>query len=83
MLVFIDSYFGDRLISGRKCSLKELQERFRKVIEISHGEDFTALFCRVYNFEELPLDDDLEIDMVIVLDTYRVYKPRRRIIRKR
>jgi len=83
MLVFIDSYFGDRLISGRKCSLKELQERLRKIIDMSHGEDFTTLFCRVYNFEEFQFDNDFEIDMVIDLDTYRVYKPRRRIIRKR
>jgi len=79
MLVFIESYFGDRLISGRKCSLKKLRERFRKIIEVSHGEDFTALFCRAYNFEEFPLDDDLDIDVIIDLDTYLVYKPRRQI----
>jgi len=75
MLILIESYFGDRLISGRKCSLKELYERFRNVTEMSHDEDFTALFCRVYNFEELPLCDDFEIDMIIDLDTHLVYKP--------
>ena len=75
MLVLIDSYFGNRLISGRKCSLKELRERLKKIIEMSHGEDFTTLFCRVYNFEELPLGDDFEIDMIIDLDTHLVYKP--------
>ncbi len=76
MLVYIESYWGDRLISGKKCSEKELRQKMKLVLEITQSEDFTALFCRMHQFDEYPLTDDIETDFVLDLDTCLVYKPK-------
>ena len=75
MLIYIESLWGDRIISGKKCTEKELKEKFKKVIKIVEAEDFTALFCRMFNFEEYFLDEDIQIDFVIDLDTHLIYTP--------
>jgi len=81
MIVFIDSFFGDKLIYGKKISEKELREKMKKVNSlIEKTEDFAPLFCRMFNFEELPLPTDAEVDFVIDLDTYLVYAPKHRRI---
>lgn len=76
MLVWIESYQGDRLISGKKCSEKELREKMNFILEINEGEDFTAIFCRMHQFDEYPLSKDIRVDFVIDLDTYRLYAPK-------
>lgn len=45
MLVYIESSWGDRLISSKKCTEKELREKFKEVLEVTETEDFTPLFC--------------------------------------
>ena len=76
MLIEIESFFGNRLISGKKCTEKELREKFRKVIKIAETQNFTELFCRMYNFEEYDLSEYIQADFVIDLDTHLVYAPR-------
>ena len=76
MLVRIESYFGDRLISGKKCSGKKLEEKMKNALKIKEAEDFTSAFCRIYQFNEHPYSNDIRVDMVIDLDTYLVYAPR-------
>ena len=45
MLVEIESFFGDRLISGKKYSLKELREKVKRAMRRADmtGEDFTTI----------------------------------------
>jgi len=76
MLVFIESFYGNRLLTGKRCSEKELWQRMKCVVgKIEKTEDFTPLFCRLYEFDELPMCDDTEVDFVIDLDTCLVYSP--------
>lgn len=77
MLVGIESHFGDGVISGKECTKKELKKRMKKVLElIEKTEDFTLLFCRMYNFEQLPYSEDMirqtEVKFTIDLDTYLI-----------
>ena len=78
MLVEIESFFGDRLISGKKYSLKELREKVKRALRRADmtSEDFTTTFCLMYHFEEQPYTDDSRTDFVFDLDINYVYKPR-------
>ena len=74
MLVCIQSLCGDRLISGRKCTAKSLEEKMKTILAlIERTEDFTPLFCRVYNFEEYPLSKDSDYEFTIELDVPIVF----------
>ena len=75
MLVYVESYWGDKLITGKKCTENELRKKFKKAVVITQTEEFTALFCRMFHFDELPLDKDIKVDYIIDLDTHLVYAP--------
>lgn len=76
MLVEIESYMGDCLIFGKRCSENELRQRMKKVLEAAETEEFTAIFCRIYQFDQYPLSEEIEVDFVIDLDTHQVYAPK-------
>ena len=76
MLIEIESFYGNKLISGKKCTGKELRSKFKEAIKMADTDNFTVLFCRLFQFEEIPFDDNDKVDYVIDLDTYLVYKPR-------
>lgn len=76
MLVYVESYFGDRIISGKKCSEKKLREKFKQAFSINQAEDFTPIFCRMFKFEEIPFDQHIQVDFIIDLDTALVYAPK-------
>ncbi|MCL2811486.1 MAG: hypothetical protein FWD25_06300 [Clostridia bacterium] len=75
-MVRIDSHFGDALISGEKCSERELKEKVKKALKVSETGNFVALFCRMFMFEEHFLQKDVHADFIIDLDTHSVYTPR-------
>ena len=76
MLIYVDSFFGDSLLSGKKCSEKELRQRVLETKNQCETSDFAALFCRKYLFDELPISEDIQVDFIVDLDTYLVYVPR-------
>jgi len=76
MLVFIESFWGNKIITGKKCTENELRNKFKKALKITQTAEFTALFCRMFQFDELPLDEDIHVDYIMDLDTLLVYKPR-------
>ncbi|WP_310603785.1 hypothetical protein [Anaerosporobacter sp.] len=75
MLVFIESFFGDRLIYGEKCTEEQLREKFNQTVKLTELADFTPLFCSMFDFQELPYNEKIYVDYVIDLDTYLVYAP--------
>jgi len=75
MLIYIESFWGDRLISGKKCTENEVRKKFKEAVKITETADFTALFCRIFQFDEYPLAKDIQVDFIIDLDTHLVYRP--------
>lgn len=80
MLIFIEVYPKDRLLSGPKCSVSELKKRVSNILTEAATKDFISIFCARYNFEELPLDnlpinENIEVDYYIDIDAALVYKP--------
>lgn len=80
MLIYIEMYPRDRLLTGAKCSVSELKIRVSKILKESETRDFISIFCARYNFEELPLDtlpinENIDVDYYIDIDTELVHKP--------
>lgn len=77
MIIEIDGYFNKALLTGKKCSKRELKEKYKVALSMTTEiQDFPKIFCRLNNFEEIPFDCDIEVDFVIDTDTDYIYKPR-------
>jgi hypothetical protein len=75
MIIGIESYYGDKLIWGNKCSETELKDRFSRVISLTDEKGFSALFCSMYGFEQFEYSPEIRVDFRIDLDTHQIYKP--------
>ena len=75
MIIEIESYFGNKIVSGKVRSLRELRRCVKDVLKESNHEDFTSIFCARYNFDILTYDEEIMIDCCIDLDTQTVFKP--------
>jgi len=79
MLVEIEGYEISAVVWGKKCDIDELRKKMLKTWD-KHPlrENFVALFCRMWSFEEIPHVKDTEnimVNFVMDVDTYSVYKP--------
>ncbi|PET45966.1 hypothetical protein CN514_20790 [Bacillus sp. AFS001701] len=60
--------------TGRKCSKKELKQKYLQALSmINDISDLPDVFCRLHRFEQLPFDDEIEVDFVIDTDTDYIY----------
>ncbi len=76
MIVEIDGYFTQALLTGRKCSKKELKQKYLQALSMVNDiRNLPDVFCRLHRFEQLPFDDEIEIDFVIDTDTDYIYSP--------
>ncbi|XRG80750.1 hypothetical protein V5E38_10795 [Rossellomorea sp. GAMAL-10_SWC] len=76
MIVEIDGYFTQALLTGRKCSKKELKQKYLQALSMVNDiRNLPDVFCRLHRFEQLPFDDEIEIDFVIDTDIDYIYSP--------
>lgn len=80
MLIYIEKYPKDRMLSGPKCSVSELKKRVLSILTEAETKDFISIFCARYNFEELPLvklpiNENIKVDYYIDIDAGLVHKP--------
>ncbi|KQL39359.1 hypothetical protein AN960_10405 [Bacillus sp. FJAT-25509] len=76
MIVEIDGYFTQALLTGRKCSKKELKQKYLQALSIINDiRELPDVFCRLFRFEQFPFNDEIEIDFVIDTDTDYIYSP--------
>ncbi len=76
MIVEIEGYEIEALVSGKKCTGGRLQWQMKKVIgRIEDNRYFVSLFCLLFGYEEIEYSDEIKADYVIDIDIYRVYKP--------
>lgn len=73
MRIFKKNY---RFSEGRQCSEKELKKKMNEAFEITESEEFTSVFCRLFQFEEYNFSDDIRVEFVIDLDTHLAYVPK-------
>ncbi len=76
MLVEIESVYGNRLLHRKRIKFSEIKLMLENLFEIVDEKDFVAIACARLGFEELPYDEKTqEVDYVIDLSTYKIYKP--------
>lgn len=76
MIIEIDGYYHQVLLSGEKCSKKQLWQKYLKAKKLTYEiQDLPNVFCRAYHFEQIQYDSDIEVDFVIDTDTDRIYSP--------
>lgn len=76
MIIEIDGFFTRALLTGRECSKQELERMYLQTEKLTYEpRDFSHLFCRLHNFEQISYSKDIEVDFVLDTDTGRIYSP--------
>jgi hypothetical protein len=76
MIIEIDSYYNQVLLTGKKCSKQQLEQKYLQAKKLTYDiKDLPNVFCKLHNFEPLPFDVDVEVEFVIDTDTDRIYSP--------
>lgn len=76
MIIEIDGYFHQVLITGKKISRQELNRIYIQAKELSYdSKDLPSVFCRISNYEEISYDNNMHVEFVIDTDTDRIYSP--------
>jgi hypothetical protein len=74
MIIEIDGYYHEVLLTGQKCSKQQLKQKYLQAKKLTYDiKDLPNVFCRLHNFEQLPYDVDVEVEFVIDTDTDRIY----------
>lgn len=76
MIIKIEGYFFQNLITGPLCTQEELYQKYIEAKMLSLNiRDLPDIFCRLHNFDRLRFEDDTEVVIVIDTDTDRIYRP--------
>ena len=61
---------------GKKCSKYQLKQMYLHAKKLTYeARDFSNVFCRLYNFEQIVYSDEIAVDYVIDTDIDRIYSP--------
>ncbi|KKI91180.1 hypothetical protein WQ54_16195 [Bacillus sp. SA1-12] len=76
MIIEIDGYFQQVLLTGKKCSKHQLKQNYLQAKKLTFEiKDLPNVFCRLHNFEQIPYDYDIKVEFVIDTDTDKIYSP--------
>ena len=76
MIIEIDGYFNQAILTGRRCSKQQLKQMYLQAKELTCDTgNLPKIFCRLHNFEQVSYSEDIEVDFVIDTDTDRIYSP--------
>lgn len=76
MMIEIDGYYEQVLLSGESCTLKELRYMYMQVRrQAATVFDVPRLLVAQYGFTRLPYDTTVQVAFVIDTDTDRIYSP--------
>ena len=74
MIIEIDGYYEQVLLSGESCTIKELQRMYWQVKrQAVHALDVPKILVAQYGFTRLPYDESVQVAFVIDTDTDRIY----------
>ncbi|MFB7142514.1 hypothetical protein ACFCYN_23145 [Gottfriedia sp. NPDC056225] len=76
MIVEIDGFYQRVFLTGRKCSKKELKQKYLQAKSMVYDiKELSDVLCRLHRFDKLTFDYDDEVDFVIDTDTDHIYTP--------
>ncbi len=54
----------------------QLRQMYRQAKALtSNSSEFHSIFCRLYNFDQIPFSEDIKVDFVLHTDTDLIYTP--------
>ena len=59
MIIRIESFYGDAVISGKVSTAGQLKYRVFKTLKEIGQKDFVPIFCARYNFDIMPIKKDV------------------------
>ncbi|MDN3439997.1 hypothetical protein QMA04_18055 [Planococcus sp. APC 3900] len=76
MIIEIEGYLIQVLLTGKKCTKQQLKQMYLQADKLTYEYfDFPDVFCRLHSFEQIPYSEDIEVDFVIDTDTGGIYTP--------
>ncbi|MFJ7953909.1 hypothetical protein ACIQZG_20620 [Lysinibacillus sp. NPDC096418] len=76
MIIEIDGFFNQALLTGRKCSKQQLKQMYLQAKELTlDSRNLPNIFFRLHNFEQVPYSEDIKVNFVLDTDTDRIYSP--------
>ena len=76
MIIEIDGFYKQSLLRGNECTLDELKEIYEEILKVSDSAiEVTSILCSNYNFEEISLNESVNVRYIIDTDTQIVYEP--------
>ncbi|MHA6251691.1 hypothetical protein [Oceanobacillus sp. CAU 1775] len=74
MIIEIDGYYHQVLLTGKKCSIQQLTQKYLQAKKLANDiKDLSNVFMKLHKFEQLPFNDDIEVEYAIDTDTDRIY----------
>ena len=75
MIICIESWKGDTLLSGKHIPLRELKAQMRAAEALRDPEEdhFIALLCRMYGWETEPYSEETIPDLTYDRDTGLIF----------
>lgn len=76
MLVEVDGYDQQVLLSGPRYTLEQLNRFYRQAKkQATSSIEITHFLCSYYQFSRIPYDATIRVAFVIDTDTGRIYSP--------
>ncbi|MGO1059194.1 hypothetical protein ACTL32_08715 [Planococcus sp. FY231025] len=76
MIIEIEGYLIQALLTGRKCSKQQLKKMYIQADKLTYEYlGFPNVFCRLHNFEQIPYSEDSKVDFVIDIDIKKIFGP--------
>lgn len=76
MMIEVDGYYEQVMLSGESCTLKELQSIYMQVKRQAVTVfDVPDVLVAQYGFTRVPYDGLVQVEFVIDTDTDRIYAP--------
>lgn len=74
VIIEVDGYYEQVLLSGATCTIKELQHMYWLVkMQATDAFDVPKLFVAQFDYLQLPYDESVQVAFVIDTDTDRIY----------
>ena len=76
ILIEIDGYNQQVLLTGQSCSLKQLRQKYKQAKKhASSSTEIPKVMCALYQFRQISYEAEVKVTFVIDTDTDRIYAP--------
>lgn len=76
ILIEIDGYDQQVLLTGQSCSLKQLRQKYKQAKKYaSSSTEIPKVMCALHQFRQISYDPEVKVTFVIDTDTDRIYAP--------